>query len=53
MTFSHFFHVPPVLFNFVAFIVTEAWKFYGDAIWWPLRTAFDVAVFNLLWIDLQ
>lgn len=31
----------------------ETWKLYGDAIWWPLCTPFDVTFFNLLWADLQ
>lgn len=31
----------------------ETWKLYGDAIWWALRTTFDVTFLNLLWADLQ
>lgn len=37
----------------LSLFLTETWELYGDAVWWSLCTSFDVAVFNLLWLDLQ
>lgn len=41
------------LFDFCILLLPETWKLYGNAVRWALCTAFDVHIFNLLWIDLQ